>query len=96
MSMPRKKLAKQRSSIRRDSSLLSEAAAPFLGFIYPPLFDRPASLSSAPRAVPILMGRRLAVRFVVDHGRCGRGEGGFMKVRRNRSRGGKQQEGDDD
>jgi len=48
MSMPRKKLAKQRSSIRRDSSLLSEAAAPFLGFIYPPLFDRPASLSSAP------------------------------------------------
>ena len=54
MSMPRKKLAKQRSSIRRDSSLLSKAAEPFLGFIYPPLFHRLASLSSAPRAVSIL------------------------------------------
>ena len=37
--MPRQKLKAQRSSIRRGISLLSEAAAPFLGFIDLP-FDR--------------------------------------------------------
>ena len=38
--MPRKKLRKQRISIRRESSLLSKAGPPFLGFIS----DRSASL----------------------------------------------------
>lgn len=88
-SMPRKKLRKQRISIRRESSLLSEAGPPFLGFIYLPS-DRSASLlCSAVRVVwclPWAGWRTRAMRFV-SHTIGERREGGFMQVRRNRSRG---------
>lgn len=85
-SMPRKKLRKQRISIRRESSLLSEAGPPFLGFIYLPS-DRSASLLFSGVSCLSRAGwRTRALRFV-SHTIGERGEGGFMQVRRNRSRG---------
>lgn len=56
-SMPRKKLRKQRISIRRESSLLSEAGPPLLGFIS----DRSASLLCSVVVVVSILGLVLCV-----------------------------------
>jgi len=60
--MPRKKLRKQRISIRRESILLSEAGPPFLGFIS----DGSASAPSPPWSVSIL-GLVLCLCVFVSH-----------------------------